>query len=501
MRSNKNELILLIILILGLFLRIYDLGNESMWEDEVFSIRLANLGFFQIVGETSQDVHPPLYYMILHYWINLFGNSEFSTRFLSVIFGFFAIFMIYKVGSLIFDREVGILGSLILGLSLFHIHYSQEARMYSLMSLLTLLSIYFFIKLLKERSLLVSIGYILSSILLMYTHNYGLFIIIAQNIYIFTLFLLSREAYQLNFTRWILLQVILIVLFTPWINILIQQITRVHSGYWIPVPPITKLIGPFITYSGSKLLFLIFLILSSFSVLTYKKIGVRIDWKDLFKSIENYRWNIRLSNVKGNYLLLVWLLTSIILPFVISGLFTPIYITRYTIGASLAFYLLVGKGIINLNNKSVKLLTICIIIIFSSVSIWGYYTNINKERWREVVNYIETNSKYGDLLLFNGSASRNVFDYYSKRIDLIKNVFSDQYIDVNKENINYLSTIAEYHDRFWIILAYQTYNKGLDTKTLSKSYNLLHHKKYVSNNHATGKYASIEVYLFEKKMN
>ena len=211
MKLIRNELILILaILFVGLFFRIYGLGNESIWLDEGFSIRLSNLNLFHIVEETSRDVHPPLYYIILHYWINLFGDSEFSTRFLSVIFGFFAIFMIYKIGSLIFCKDVGVLSSLLLGLSVFHIQYSQEVRSYSLMSLLTLLSFYFFIRLLDKRSLTVLTGYVISSLLLLYTHFFGFFIIIAQNIYFLTLFLLSKNDYKLNLRRWILLQIILI---------------------------------------------------------------------------------------------------------------------------------------------------------------------------------------------------------------------------------------------------------------------------------------------------
>lgn len=87
--------------------------------DEATSIKFANLNLYKIVEEKSQsDTHPPLYYI----WINLFGDTEFSASFLSVIFGFFVIFMIYKVGTLIFDKEVGMLSSLILGLSVFHIY-------------------------------------------------------------------------------------------------------------------------------------------------------------------------------------------------------------------------------------------------------------------------------------------------------------------------------------------------------------------------------------------
>ncbi|MGH7792984.1 MAG: glycosyltransferase family 39 protein, partial [Thermodesulfobacteriota bacterium] len=205
------------ILFLGLFLRVYDLSDESVWYDEAFSIELANSSISGVINGSAQDIHPPLYHILLHYWINLFGDSEFSTRFMSVVFGVFAIFMIYKVGSLILDEEAGILSALLLALSSFHIYYSQEARMYSLMALLTLLSMYFFLKILRNRNVIDVVGYVLSSTFLIYTHYFGLFIILAQNIYIFTLFLLKEDDYKQTFKRWVPLQLILIALFSPWI--------------------------------------------------------------------------------------------------------------------------------------------------------------------------------------------------------------------------------------------------------------------------------------------
>lgn len=530
MKLFRNELILLPILFIGLFLRICHLGNESIWLDEAVSIKLANSSFLQVgLASNSRlyhtllhywislfgnsefateflsrifgfnvlfysDNNPPLYHILLHYWISLFGNSEFATRFLSVIFGFFAIFMIYKVGSLIFDKEVGIISSLILGLSVFHIHYSQEARMYSLMTLLTLISIYFFIRLIKERSFIVLIGYILSSILLMYTHIYSLFIILGQNIYLITLFLFSKEECKLNFRVWTLVQVLLIALFTPWIIALIKRIIHVEtSGFWIPVPSIHSIIDTFITYSNSSRLFYLFILLSFFSVVTYEKSKGSIYWRDLFKSIESYQLNIRFSNTDKIYLLFLWLLTPIILPFVISRFSTPIYWNRYTIGASLAFYLLVAAGIRNINRKYVKLAIVGIITIFSLESVRGYYTTIHKEQWRDIASYMDTNAKQRDLLIFNASSYQTPFDYYSKRTDLTEKPFPEKTRDVNEENIKQLRFIVEGYNRVWVILSYSGDNRGLIKKTLSESYNLSYHKEYVS----TSK--KIEVYLFEKK--
>lgn len=491
-KSTRDRLTILAILFLGLFLRIYHLSNESIWYDEAYSIKMATSSLHQSLEHIAQyDKHPPLYYLLLRYWINLFGDTEFSTRFLSVIFGFFSIFMIYKVGSLIFDEEVGILSSLILGLSTFHIYYSQEARMYSLMTLLTLLSIYFFVKLIRERSLIASIAYMLSSILLMYTHVYGLFIIIAENIYIVTLFLFSKESRKLNFRIWILLQAILIALFTPWISALSKQVMAIESGFYITKPSILSIIQTFYISSGSKLLLFLFIILSFFSVLTYEKIEGGIDWKDLFKSIESYQLNIRFSNVVRIYLLSVWLLTPIILPFIISKVSGPIYRDKYTIAASLAFYILVAAGIRNIDYKYIKLAIIAIIIVFSLVSVRRYYTTINKQQWREVANYIDSNAKHGDLLLFNGFFTQTPFDYYSKRTDLNKRGFPKGWKDahVDEENIKELGPTVEGNNRVWVILCYSGDSQGLIKKTLGESYNLSYDNKYFE----------IEVYLFEKK--
>ena len=101
--------------------------------------------------------------------------------------------MIYKVGRILFDKKVGIVSALLLALSVFHVRHSQEARMYSLLAFLTLLSFYFFAKILKKRGGKTVLLYIISSLFLMYTHVYSLFIIMAQNIIIFTQFILCHK--------------------------------------------------------------------------------------------------------------------------------------------------------------------------------------------------------------------------------------------------------------------------------------------------------------------
>jgi len=498
---DNKLIVLLAILSIGLFLRIYDLSGESIWLDESASVHFASLNFSDIFFLRGEK-NPPLYYIILHWWINLFGDSEFSIRFPSVIFGSLSIFMIYKVGNQICDKDVGILGSFLLGLSVFHIRYSQEARMYSLSFLLTLLSIYFFIRFFKDRSCKVLISYILFSILLMYSHIYGLFIIISQNIYLIVLFFSSNELFSLNIKRWILTQFLLIVLFIPWIKIFITlTFGVVKDGLWLPIPSLLSIVKSFGAYSGGILLFLLFLILLSFSIIKYEGISGNIDRRNISKSIKSYFRKIRLLNINEILLLLVWLLTPIILPFTISLFSTPIYTTKYTIVASPAFYLLIAKGINNISHKYLKSIIISVIIIISLVYIREYYINIDKEQWRDVASYIDDNAKNGDLLLFN-AAGQIVFDYYSKRTSLIKNHFSEK-------NIKGLETAVEGYKRVWVIwrvqsihrqvqqhpwlskwvLQYSKDEKSLVTKKLIEAYNLPYQRKYVG----------IKMALFERK--
>lgn len=489
MKPSAKILIILVVLLLGLVIRMNNLGKESFWIDEGFSVHDAHLGPSQVIKAASSEHYPPLYYLILHYWMILFGDSEFSVRFVSVIFGFLSIFMIYKIGTLLFNKNTGLISSLILALSIFHIWSSQEARMYSLVVLLTICSFYFFVRLLEKMTYKVSIAYVFFTTLLIYTHYYGFFIMIAQNIYFLTLYLFSKKSKSDNFLRWFLLQGILVILYIPWIGILLNQLLNVKKGYWIAQPGIGSVIDSFVTFSGTKSFLLFFVILSFFSMQTYKKIKGKINCKDFFCSLESYCWNVSLLGANKIYLLLLWLLVPIAFPFIISWLFMPIYLTKYTIVASVAFYLLVARGIENItNNARIKLVIIILLISFSFVHIKTYYSSIKKEQWREVASFIDINAKPNDLILFHvGGITEFLLDYYSKRGGLIKKPFPKEGQDI-EEKINEIEPAVEGYNRIWFISSHSFDYKGSIPKSLSNLFNLSHYKEYLG----------IKLYLFEK---
>lgn len=179
-----------------------------------------------------------------------------------------------------------------------------------------------------------------------------------------------------------------------------------------------------------------------------------MDRRCFFKSLESYHWKIRLLNTDKVNFLLLWLITPIILPFIISLFSQPIYFTKYTIVASSAFYVLIARGISNMHSKYVKSITISIVITLSLISIGGYYTKINKEQWREVANYIDTYAHNEDMVLFNAFYCMQPFNYYSRNDLIVKKRFPEKGKNVDEENINKLWETVKHYDRVWVILSH-----------------------------------------------
>ena len=129
---------LLIILFLALFIRLIGL-NQSLWLDEAVTANIvSNYSYSEIITKFSPtDFHPPLYYLVLKFWTNIFGYSEIALRFPSVIFSLLTAWVLYKISWKVCPtssrHDVGTtLGAWAAALFLFNpliIYYSQEARM------------------------------------------------------------------------------------------------------------------------------------------------------------------------------------------------------------------------------------------------------------------------------------------------------------------------------------------------------------------------------------
>ncbi len=196
---GKEKYLLVLILILGLGLRLIKL-DQSFWLDEASQAQLSSLSLSQIWFSRPGDFHPPLFYVLAHFWLQ-FGRSETWLRLLPVSFGLLNIAVIYFFAKLIHPR-LGLPAAFLLAINPFHVYYSQEFRMYSLLALLGTLSMLAFFR--KHWSLF------LINALLLYTHYVAVFLIAAQFIYVF---LFDRKYLRTT----IIYFLISIILYSPWL--------------------------------------------------------------------------------------------------------------------------------------------------------------------------------------------------------------------------------------------------------------------------------------------
>src|SRR5437868_2493946 len=126
---------LAVLVLLALGLRLYGIEVQSLWADEGTSVALATRSFARIAQDAAHDVHPPLYYWTLHIWVQLMGLGVFAVRSLSALYGVLVVVLTYLLGRRWFGQAAALVAAVAAALSPFAIHYSQETRMYILVTL------------------------------------------------------------------------------------------------------------------------------------------------------------------------------------------------------------------------------------------------------------------------------------------------------------------------------------------------------------------------------
>ena len=408
LRSHRAAIVGGILILLAVVVRLIGLSLDSLWYDEVFSVRAARISFSEIIRLATSDVHPPLYSLLLHFWIKLFGETESAVRLLSVCFSVLTVLVIYRLALKLFNHRVAFFAALFTTLSPLHVFYAQEARGYAQLTFLAATSVYFFVCWLEDGRRISAALYALSTVLLLYTHIYAAFVVLAQLVYFASLFFLAREAFQKRLGSWLAIQFITGVVFFPWMLIIIRQALKARRGFWIEEPDWLAPFQTLIEYCGS--LWLALLILPLF-VYGLKRCFKPSD-KDPIDSLPHL----------GAFLLL-WLILPIGVPFFLSKLTTPFYLTKYTIAASLPFYLFAACGLDRVRGAAWQAILVLLICVGFGTELSRDLSALKRERWRDAAYNLEQAAQPGDLVLFNSTGSYMSFAYYAKRKDMNSAVF------------------------------------------------------------------------------
>jgi mannosyltransferase len=256
LQSHISTGLLVAVLLLAALLRFYRLDAQSFWNDEGNSARLSERTIGLIIEGTASDIHPPGYYMLLHWWRALFGHSEFALRALSTAAGLALVLFTYLLGRHLFGETSGLIAAFLGAISPFAIYYSQETRMYALLAALATASTYLLVRTLSlqspvsidqvsepanQRTICSAATYVLTAAAGLYTQYAFPFVLLVHNL-VFVLWWLSVARRTAGRWRWLAVwagvQAAIAALYLPWLPIGIRSITSWPSaGQTYPLGP------------------------------------------------------------------------------------------------------------------------------------------------------------------------------------------------------------------------------------------------------------------------
>ena len=234
-------------------LRIPTLGRDSLWYDEAVSYLTASWPLPTILNNTVQSSHPPLYYSLLHYWFLLVPEGDVSGRVLGLLFNIFLIPAIYLLCCELFAQpRIGLVAAFLTAVSPFHILYSHELRMYTLLMLLTVLAVLFLLYARRTNAWYWWALFAITALFLEYTHLFSFFVLTAVALYT-----LYHHQQRPALWRTIIIGILLVLLFLPWINILLSE-SQAQIGSLRPLALNDRIIEPNPIIPLTTLAFLIF---------------------------------------------------------------------------------------------------------------------------------------------------------------------------------------------------------------------------------------------------
>lgn len=395
------------LLITALALRLYKIGYFGLWLDEAATVYLIKSNIYIF------DSSPPLYYLFMKSWCFIFGYSEFALRFPSVIFSIIALAFLYFFVKKAFGQFAAFF-SLAFGVfSPFLINYAQEARAYSLLMMLFIMNLYYFYCLIfisNNKQRLQTYGYIVTGILLLYTHYSAFFILLSQ-----ILFLLACPR-DIKLNYWI--KRLLIIGFFSFGSVIIFLWNYLYKrvGTWIPDFSLVSLTGTLNCFSGGNLLIpkTIFSItaltqtfLISFSVFfTFLAVIYLQNDKEIL-----YRKRI--------FFVLFFLVTPLSLSILISAFFVNYYSVatiKYVSFLIFPYIVLLSIGITRLITKVPIVISMLIIILLFSLIPYYQSGKLYGEDWNYILPLIENKMENNTKIVAFPSYITLAVNYYAPNL-------------------------------------------------------------------------------------
>jgi len=421
--QKKNILLLSIIFILiGIFLRIYQLNFENYWLDEMISFWVADPGLslddtFSRRDQIEQS--PILFDLILKKYFDFFSYTPGIGRHVPLIFGILSIPLLGVLSYEVSKNNSFLLSILLISINIYLIRYSQETRPYSLVFFLSIINLIFYYKIISTnltffRKIFFFLLFCICSVVTLSSHPFTFILFFSQilnSIYFFLFF--KRNNYLFFLSVPIVLLAYLFLNF----NYIISQLS--YSEFFLSHESWKFFYNYYFSrFFGSQIMGLIYLSTLIYLIITFRK---------------------KIFFTLNNYLLLIFVfLFSYIVPLVYSYLKTPILTDRYIIFVLIPILILISSLIFEIKNKKIKIFLLIFILvptimnnyieiknrIITKPEFTKFFNNIEKNEFKNLI--INVPNKTELKVVQNYIASLNEFKTKNLKIYDINKVSKDE---------------------------------------------------------------------------
>lgn len=454
MNNSKTKYLHIAIIVLGIIFISIPIFHNNLWFDESYSVGMANKSFVDIWKIGSNDVHPILYYWLLHIIYLIFGSNIYVYRFASIIpiaiLGVLGYTHIKKD----FGEKVGMLFSFFTFFLPINCVYSGEIRMYTLaMLFVTVMAIYAY-RIYKNPTPKNWIIFAIFSLASSCTHYYGLATagIINLMLFIYLIYksIKTKKGYTIELKHFTISAVTQVALYLPWLICLIKQITGVSKGFWIPKTSLKTLLQIFcFQFTGN----LDIMFVNQWIAIT---LGVILLIYVIYSIIHSKKLTDKKENLAAYLAIGIYCMVFIAV-FIIS-IKTPILYPRYFLNLTGIFIFFMAFFIAKGGRKALTVIICCItlaVAIFVNIKVGKMnYAQNNKEP----LEYIKQNLQEEDMILFGNWG--NGFSISMQLMNMPNCFYDHQYwnqepaykaFGKNMLYINDIQKLEDYKGRIWII--------------------------------------------------
>jgi len=389
---KRKPIILLLITCAGAIFDLWNLGGKSLWLGEGATFTLARIPWphFAWIWWHGEANLQTIYFLLMRAWIHL-GTGEGWLRLPSALFAIASIPLMYIVARKFVHAGAAVGAAALLAFSPTYVHYSQEARSYTLAVLLVLLSSYFFVRAMEEDRQRDWTLWTVFGILAFYSHDLTALVLVAQALSLFW------KAPPVPWRRLMLCGLLIFVAALPGLTYVFRAAPENLHFIWMPSPHPRELWHLAMFFGGSGIKVAVALVLWVAGLLAV--------WRSRRSNVPNAFWRGMLT--------VLWAAVPVaILAFI--SLRHPIFVQRYMIFSLPALVLLASYGANALHRWNLGVVLVAVLCAMAVPSIVrGYHKP--REDWRGASNAVLRSASPGDAAVFFPFYTRIMLDYYSSR--------------------------------------------------------------------------------------